>query len=355
MGLKPTSKVQYARNANRTQYSGGTAAATAKLMGLYSAAWQELHEISPVASLSGDLAMYHGLSADLHKVFELKSDATLTFEDAPTWFGMGMKGGVSGVGDGGVVGTVLTNNYVYTYTPSLASTDQADYYSLEVGDDTQAHRANGCFARSLEISFAVRDRTHIKADIAGRYLDANVGFTGGTAGNDRTVEEVIGQNWTVAIDDTGSTGTAGTIGTTTYPGCVVQGMWKSARFKEHDCISGVTYPGTVYPQSYAPELQLTVEVDSLAYSTLRAAYIGQTQQLIQLQNLGGTVHSGTPNATKQKAIQINGAYRIKEFGPIGGSDADGVQTVQITATGEYNSTLGYVASLVARMGNAAPA
>ena len=355
MGLKPTSKVQYGRNSNRTNYAAGSAATTAKLQGLYSGAWQELHEISPVASLNGDLAMYHGVSADLHKVFELKTDATLTFEDAPTYFGMGMKGGVNGVSDGGMAGTVPTPNYVYTYTPALASSDQADYYSLEVGDDTQAHRANGCFARSLEISFAVRDRTHIKGDIAGRYLDANTGFTGGTAGADRTVEEVLGQNWTVSFDDTGSAGTAGTLGSTVYSGCIVQGMWKSARFKEHDCISGVTYPGTVYPQSYAPELQLTVEVDTNAYSVLRAAYLGQTQQLIQLQNLGGTVHSGTPNATKQKAIQINMAARIKDFGPIGGSDADGVQTVQITATGEYNSTLGYVASLVARNANAAPA
>lgn len=343
MGLKPASKVQWGQQGYN--FTSGTVAATAKAMGLYAAPWQEVHQPVPLESLNGDLIKYHGVSADLHRQFEINGwDATLTFEDAPFYFRAGYQGAVAGVSDGGSA----SPTYVYTFTPSTASTALPTFYSLEVGDDTQAHRANGCFFTDLEVSFAVRDRTHIKGNVRGRYLDANTGFSAGTAGNDRSVEEALGQNWTMYVEDTGSAGTAGTIGSTQYSGCIVQGSWKAMRYALHDCVNGTNLPGTVYPMPFAPELQVTVEVDSVAYSALRAAYTGQTQQLIRLQNLGGTVHSGTPSATKQKAIIIDGAYRITNFGAIGGSDQDGVQTVQVTATGEYNATYGKVSEVTVR-------
>lgn len=323
--------------------AGGTVAASATLMGVYSATFAEDRTIDQPEELRGSFAKYFR-GDTLGKVGNVSIDATLSYEDAPYYFGMAFKGGVSGVSDAGA-----TPTYSYTYTPTLTSQDNPDHYSLELVEGTDSHRMPGAFARSIEISAAIRERTHVKVDIGGQYLTPGITATAGTADDSRTVEDALGQRWKLYADPV-----SGTIGTTQYSGCIVSLNWKHNGYMEDMCLDGNDYFSRVHQMPLAPELEMVVEVDTSS-TALRANWVAGDRKLFRLENLGGTIHSGTPNATRTKAIIIDGAYRILEYGEIGGSDQDGFNTVRIRARGEYDDTFAGVSKVVVRNALSAPA
>jgi hypothetical protein len=339
MGLRSLQRVQLGREAAATP--GTAVAATAKLTGVYSAVFHEERVHEQPQELRGSLAR-HFRTVLQGKMATLDLETTATFEDTPHLLGMAIK---SGQWDGTSDGATADPSYIRTYTPALTATDDPDTYTIEVGsiaDDTGAG-GTACvemeysFVRSLEISAAAREMTRVRANIVGRQLTKTT-WTGGTADDERTTEDALGQQWKVYIDDAST----GTIGTTLYGGCVVGFTWRlPENFREHMCLDGNLYFNRHEQSSLAPELELTVEVDGAAEAIRQDwANGGTARQLIRLEVLGGTVHSGTPTATARKSLRIDGAYSIIDWGAIGGSDQDGVNTVRILARGEYDATYG---------------
>jgi hypothetical protein len=262
-------------------------------------------------------------------------DFDVTYQDFPYFCEMAIKHAAP-VSDGGSGGSA----YLRTYTPTLTSPDTPQTYTVQMGDDTSgdAFYAPFTFATNLELSFAIQERTNGKVALVGQSLTAQV-FTG-SLNRDRTLESAVGQSWAVFFDDTG-----GTVGNTAYTGVLIAGTWRLPNtYNPHKSIDGTLVYNSVKATQLCPELEITAEVDAAALA-LRGKYTAGTRQLVRLKSTGSQIHAGTPNATKNKYIQIVGAYRIVDWGVVGGSDNAGVQTVKITLHGEYDAAAGLLYSV----------
>jgi hypothetical protein len=323
MGLRQLARVQSA-----LEVTPGTPVptATSKWMGVYTATWHEERTKDSPEEIRQSLARYFRATT-LSVMGSVDLEQTCTFEELPYVLGAGVKGGVSGVTDGG-----SPPGYAYAYTPTLTAVDTPNTYTLQVGDDTQAYLMEYSFVRNFELSFAVRERSRLRSSWVGRQLTTG-SFTG--ALGDRTIEDAFGQGWLAYIDNQG-----GSIGATQYAGCIVNGTWRLPQsFIPHNCIDGTNTFTRHQMVSLAPELELTIELDSTANST-RAAYTSDTHKLIRLRNSGTIIHGSV-----HKRITIDGAYQITDWGAVGGSDQDGVQTLRLTARGEYDSSASLLFSI----------
>src|SRR6185503_4372670 len=168
MGLTHLGKIQIA-----DETTAGTPVTTATaLLPVLKAAWQEVNTVDQPEELRGDLAKYHR-GAILGKMVNIDVDFDVTYEDFPYWLEMSVKTATP-AGDGG--GTVA---YKRTYTPTLTSPDVPRTKTIQVGDDTSgdAFYAPFAFARNLELSFAIQERTNGKVAMAAQSLTAQA-FTG---------------------------------------------------------------------------------------------------------------------------------------------------------------------------------
>jgi hypothetical protein len=447
MGLRQLSVVQLGKESS----AGTLVAATQKLMGVYTATWHEQRTKDSPEELRQSLARYFRATT-LDVLATLDLEQTCTFEELPYQLYMGVRGDPTVTND-----AAGTTGYRYLWRPTLTAVDVPRTYSFEVGDNTQAYTMPYGFVRNLEISFAVRERTRLRSSVVGRSLTAGA-FTGSLS--DRTVEDAFGQGWELYVDNQG-----GTIGTTRYGGCITGGTWRIPQcFVPHNCIDGANTFTRHQMVNLAPELELTVELDSTAQAIRSAAYTQDTHQLIRLQNYGSNVHgaftppvaptlvvgsAGTPNGTYRgvvtfvtafgessagasavvtvtnqkvewtgiptgpagttarklyrtqpagaaatarlvttladnvtttysdnasdgsisatalvpstdttafpRLIRIDGSYQVTDWGAVGGSDQDGVQTFRLTARGEYDASLAKLFECIVQNGRAATA
>lgn len=105
-----------------------------------------------------------GIATRLLQQVGLKHSGPAYFEQLLWWLGMGIKGGVSGVQQGGVAA------YLWTYEPTLATGDAPDSYTMEYGDEQQNFETEYCIARSLTLSGAPKEAWKIDVDIVGRKM-----------------------------------------------------------------------------------------------------------------------------------------------------------------------------------------
>jgi hypothetical protein len=326
MGLVHLGKIQLAAEGTATP---GTVVTTATyLLPVMSAAWHEEANVDQPEELRGDLAKYHRGDI-LGRMATIDVEADCAFETAPYFFEMNIKH-TTGVSDASG-----TPAYKYTWEPTLTAADVPQTYSIQVGDDTagNAFVSAFTFGRNLEISAAIEERSRLRTALVAQSLIAQA-FTPGL-NRDPTMESAVGQKWAVWVDDSG-----GTIGTTPFAGVLTGFTWRLPNtFEPHKSIDGTLVFNSVKQTPIAPELELTVEVDAAAIA-MRTDFLAGTRQLVRLKNTGGVIHAGTPTATASKYLQIDGAYRVTDWGVVGGSDNSGVQTVRVMLTGEFDPTWG---------------
>lgn len=323
MGLKTLGRLQWGLEAT----AGTATTSPVRAMGLTGVTWHENNNVDMPVELRASMAQHHRGDI-LSKQADIAVEGYLSFQDAPFLFAAAVKAGTAGVSDSGSANPA----YLYTYDPTLSAPDDPSTFTFEVGDDTQAYETAYGFATNLEISAAIKEWTRFTTDLVGRVLSA----TTFTSSSNRECEYAKGQNWAIYVDATG-----GTVGTTQYSGCITGFTWRLPEsYMPHHCLDGNLYFSRHEQTPLAPELTFTVELDALAISSLRAAHTNGTRQLIRLKNVGSQIHVSTPAATANHYIQIDGAYRITDWGPVGGADNDGVQTVQVTCIGEYDVTWG---------------
>jgi hypothetical protein len=311
----------------KLQLAAGTSTPTATyLLPVLSAAWHEEANVDQPEELRGDLAKYHRGDI-LGRMATIDVEADCAYETAPYFFNMNIKA-ASGVSDASG-----TPAYLYTWEPTLTAADAPQFYTVQVGDDTSgnAFYATTTFGRNLELSAAIEERTRMRSALVGQQLVAQA-FTAGL-NRDPTMESAVGQKWAVYVDDSGAT-----IGTTPFAGVLTGFTWRLPNtYEPHKSIDGGLVYNSVKATPWCPELELTLEVDAAALA-MRTDFFAGTRQLIRLKNVGGVIHAGTPTATANKYLQIDGAYRVTDWGVVGGSDNTGVQTVRVMCSGEFDPT-----------------
>lgn len=292
--------------------------ATSKLTGMYKIEQQEMRTKVRPQELRGSMAKFFR-TITTGKIQNLNVEGTTTFEDLGYFLGMGLKGGVTGSTDGGTPPA-----YTYAYTPTLTDQDTPDTYTIQFGDNMQAYYAEYCFVKQMAIDVQIDALTKLTASIVGRQRTAQA-FTG--ALSDRTTEDLIADNFIVYLDDAG-----GTIGTTAFSTGVVGLTWSMANFMANKTIDGTTYFTSVVEQPLAADVSLTAEVNTATQAKL-AKFTGDTRQLMRLECSGSVVHGAV-----HKRLRLDGAYNLVDWGPIGGADHNGIQTVQLKLAGEYDAT-----------------
>jgi hypothetical protein len=123
-----------------------------------------------------------------------------TFEQLPYIFEAGVKAVANGTVD------TAGSGYVYTYTASTTAQNSTNTYTIEGGDDQQAEEFDYAFVKHLNLSGDGQGALMMSADWTGQ-ATSNTTFTG--AISIPTVEEIIVNNASLYIDDSG-----GTIGST---------------------------------------------------------------------------------------------------------------------------------------------
>ena len=311
----------YKIQAGKETTHGTAVAATAKWMAY------ALHP--PVGDLEwhlpeeerGSLAAYHRAYAPQRRaeMGDLEGDAT--FEDILYPLLMAVKGGVTPTQPDGT-----TSTYLWTFTPNLTSANDPDTFTVEWGDDNQAWESEYVFATSLTISGALGEAWRVRASLVGRQHTPTT-FTAGLS--DRTVESCLTNLSKLYMDDSG-----GNIGTTQITGAFVDFEWRlPAHFVPFFTADGQKYFTTHSEQKMAPELDLTLVLDSTTKTLLTTKYTAGTIQLVRVAGEGSNIE-GDYN----KYIYIDGAYLIRDIDEL--TEQDGKTVVRLHLIGQYDSTWG---------------
>ena len=331
-GLKTLSKLQLA-----VEVTAGTpvTTATSKLTGMYKIEQQEMRTKIRPEELRGSMAKFFR-TITVGKIVNLNLEGTATFEDLGYFLGMAFKKGVTGSTDGGTPPA-----YTYAYTPTLTDQDVPETYTIQYGDNLQAYYSEYCFAKSLTLDVQIDSLTKLTAALVGRSRTTQA-FTG--ALSDRTTEDMIANNFIVYLDDA----SGGTIGTTAFSTGVVGLTWTMSNFMPDKTIDGTLVFTSTVEQPLAAEVTMTAELNT-ATQTKLAKFTGDTRQLMRLECSNATAIHGSVF----KRLRLDGAYNLTDWGPIGSADHNGIQTVQLKFTGEYDPT--YAAIAKAELVNAVSA
>lgn len=270
---------------------GTAVAATRKLIGELS--------ISPNLTIHRPTDERNSLS-EFRRSEVVGQDASLSYSSDATYdqiihfLAMALKGGVTPTQpDVGNSPTV----YDWVYTPVATVLAAVDTFTIEYGDNTQEFECKYCFVQSLELGFAMNSVVTLKADMMGHY-PIKSSFTG--ALSDESVEEVVSNDLTVAIDTTWAN-----LGVTPKSGVVAGATLRIPTglvpIKAADGSMEFTRIGE---QRRHFELDLDILVSSAAITEYDAA-VAQTDRAIRLIVTGPTI---SDDETYMLTIDFFGRY-----------------------------------------------
>ena len=173
---------------------------------------------------------------------------------------------------------------VWTFTPNLAAAGTFDSFTLEHGDNIQAHEVEYCMASRIEISFSMNDVAMLRVDMFGRKKTACTFTAALTA---PTVESILGQKFKLYID-----AETGTIGSTEVTATLL-----GATFTINTGLKPIrkgdgSLDFSIYAEDVkSVDLRLTLAYNS-TIETERTYFDGETLRLIRLENTGSLI-SGT--------------------------------------------------------------
>jgi hypothetical protein len=334
MGLR---QLQFIHSAPEATFGTTVATATAKWTGLYTVRFhQEETKIRP-DELRQSLARYFR-TVNAGRLGRVEVEMTCTFEDIIFVLMAGIRA-TTPTADMGMPAA-----YTWTFSPTLTTVDNPKTYTLQVGDDTQAYLQPYSFCTNFELSFAVAELTRLRASFVGREQVAGAA-TSGLA--ERITEDVLGQKWVVKIGDAGMGVDPSTVAQ--YTGCVLNGTWRLPQtYTPHRCIDGQLTFTRHQQMPLAPEMDLTVELDATS-SAFRSKYINATRQIVRLENVGSQIHGGMPAVNK--LMHLDGAFQLTDWGEVGGSDQDGVNTLRLAYVGEFDPDWGKLFEITVINGN----
>jgi len=225
----------------------------------------------------------------------------LTFEDWAWWLQLAVKGGVTGVADGGT-----PPGYLYTFTPSLA-TDDLKSMTLEWNHVGNAYKSTQVMVNSWTVRIDPDNEGGwmLDADLLARDL-ATASYTGSIT--DRGTEVVKAPTTKLYIDDA-------TIGTTQITAKLISASVtgnNNIHFKAFAEDESAFAADKVGRGQRTYNAQLVLEFDDDAeFAKYRAA--AGTKRYVRLKSDGTQIH-GSPATPKYAQIDMNGYWESISWG-----------------------------------------
>src|ERR1035437_1270774 len=178
---------------------GTPVAATSALIAEWSS-WPELiQEYARPSDLSTGHTSEFEYSDVVSQILKGTLDADASYRNLIHFFGMSLKGGVTGQG---------SSPYTWTFAPNITSLDNPDSYTIEHGDDQQTFQSQFCVAPTLHLSGKFNKALRVDCPIIGQTKVANA-FTGAIA--NPTVHSPVKMNLGKLYQDTTWAGLGGTL------------------------------------------------------------------------------------------------------------------------------------------------
>ena len=252
-----------------------------------------------------------------------------TFEQMPYLF----EGSIKKIGTGAADGTGTGKIYAYSYDETGGQTLQT--YTIEAGDNNQAHEMEYSFPTEWSLKWAARDGLRMSSKWSGKQRTSTT-FTGSLSLP--TVEEILAPK--IYIDDAG-----GTIGTTQLTGTLVGYELKcSTGLVPVFTGEGVKTFTAVKQTKPSITLRLTYEHDANA-TTEYGKMAAMTTRLVRILHEGSAVTKGT-GAYSYKTARFDMAGRYVSFSPYEDQDGDNQITVELQAGYNVAADLFFSATVV---------
>lgn len=307
--------------------AGSAVASTTKIPSLvFRPAMGYLNIIQPEEE-RGSLAAYHR-NYVASQLVEGALEGEATYEEITIPLAMAIEDV-----DGTATSTSAGASYRWTFEPSWTSGNSPGTWTVEFGDDTQAWETEYVFGTGLTIGGAVEEAWTLSCDVVGR-SHTSASFTGSSVSD--SVESILMQKSKLYIaDDTSSDLTT----SDQITGAFLEFEWSlPEHYGPRFTGDGNLYYSGVRELQVAPELSVTVVVDSTTKNQITQKYENQTKQIVWIEGNGTTI-----SGSYAKYAKIKGAYTITDVSELGDEDGDTVMT--LTLTGEYSSKTSNVFSI----------
>jgi len=310
--------------AGQETASSGAVAAKTKVPSLkFHPAMGYLRVVQPEEE-RGNLAAYHRAYVASQLVEgELAGEAT--FEEITIPLCMTIED-INGTATSTAAGT----SYRWVFEPSWTSSNSPGLWTLEYGDDSQAWEANYTFGTGLTISGSTEEAWMVSVPTVSKD-NSTTTFTGKSVTSGYTVETILMQETKLYMDDETSAGA-----TTQITGAFLDFEFNlPEHFAPRFTADGEKYFSGVRECKVAPELTLTLVVDSTTKTYITTDYENQTLQVVKIQADGATVSTGY-----DKYARIEMAGVITDISELTETDCD--TTMVLTLTGAYSSKMAEV-------------
>lgn len=235
--------------------------------------------LSPFRNTTGTFQGRRRASYGRTKV-SLSANDEATYQDLPWWMLLMLKGGVTGVTDGGTPAA-----YTYTFVPTITSDDLSSI-TLELGDSGNPYQTSQVMVNSWTLRMDADNDAEpawmLDLELIGRDW-ATTTFT--AALSDRTTEPILARGTKLYIDAAG-----GTIGTTQKTGslisCSITGN-NNLTYKAFAEDTTYVAANKVGRGEQTFDAQFTFEFDTDTEFALYRNAVAQ-QRLIRLEQSGGT-------------------------------------------------------------------
>jgi hypothetical protein len=242
-----------------------------------------------------------------------------TFEQLPYILNAGVQL-VTGSADTGGSG------YIWSWAASTTSQNTTRTYSIEGGDDQQAEEFSYGFVPSFNLSGDGQGALMMSADWVGQST-TNASFTG--ALSIPAVEEILVNDATLYIDNSGGTIGATTVGSTLFG---VDLSWNTG-LSEYWAVDGSKEFSLIKFTTDEIVLNMTYEHNASAV-TEKAKYRDQSTRLVRLKFEGSDwTTAGTTYSKKTMIIDLAGVY--EDWSVL--QDQDGNDVVTATLRCRYSS------------------
>jgi hypothetical protein len=215
------------------------------------------------------------------------------------------------------------SGYIYAYVASTTSQNTTNTYTIEGGDDEQAEEFDYGFVKHFNLSGDGQGALMVSADWTGREA-TNSTFT--AALSPTTVEEILVNNGTLYIDDTG-----GTVGTTQVSNTLfgIDLDWTTG-LTEYWAVDGSLDFSLIKFTADDIVLTMTYEHNSSAVSE-KAKYRAGDVRLVRLNFEGAAL--GTAGTWSNKTLQIDLAGVYEDWSEL--QDQDGNDVITATLRVRY--------------------
>lgn len=277
----------------------------------------------------GSLAAYHR-NYVASELVEGTLEGEATFEEITIPLCMAIEDA-----NGAATSTEAGSSYRWSFEPNWTSGNSPGTWTLEYGDDTQAWETEYVFGSGLTISGSVEEAWTLSCDVAGR-ANTSTTFTGSPVTSGYTIETILMQKSKLYMaDDTSSDLTT----SDQVSGAFLDFEWSLPdHYAPRFTGDGNLYFSGVRESKVAPELTVSLVVDSNTKSQITQKYENQTRQIVWIEGIGSTI-----SGSYDKYVKIKGAYAITDLSEL--SDEDGDTTITLTMTGEYSSKWGSLFSV----------